>query len=165
METIVEGVSKVLLKNERKIGSEAPAISLTMLSGESKVIGMLATKVQAMITLPFHDSLSSGLWEIIKKFHEQAFIYIISAQTLDQLTNPECTSTDFAELAKKFGVYIDETLCAKSLFIINKDGQFVYKEITSDVEDAFDLEMFETKLDEAIHFKKKGHVHENWMGA
>ena len=72
---------------------------------------------------------------------------------------------DFEELAKKFGVYIDETLCAKAIFIINKDGQFVYKEITRDVEDELDLELFETKLDEAIHFKKKGHVHENWMGA
>ena len=165
METIVKGVSKPLLKNERKMGSEAPAISITMLSGESKVIGMLATKVQVMVTLPFHTSLNSGLLEIIQKYQEQAFIYLISAQALDQATNPAFTSTDFAEFAKKFGVYIDEALCAKSLFIIDKDGQFVYKEITSDVEDALDLEMFETKLDEAIHFKKKGHVHENWMGA
>jgi len=165
LETIVKGVSKPLLKNERKMGSEAPAISITMLSGESKVIGMLATKVQVMVTLPFHTSLNSGLLEIIQKYQEQAFIYLISAQALDQATNPAFTSTDFAEFAKKFGVYIDEALCAKSLFIIDKDGQFVYKEITSDVEDALDLEMFETKLDEAIHFKKKGHVHENWMGA
>jgi len=118
-----------------------------------------------MVTLPFHTSLNSGLLEIIQKYQEQAFIYLISAQALDQATNPAFTSTDFAEFAKKFGVYIDEALCAKSLFIIDKDGQFVYKEITSDVEDALDLEMFETKLDEAIHFKKKGHVHENWMGA
>ena len=165
METIVKGISKSLQKNERKIGSEAPAISLTMQSDESKVIGMLATKVQVMITLPYHDSLSSALFEITQKYHEQAFIYFIGPEPLDQSINPACTSVDFEEFAKKFGVYIDETLCAKSLFIINKDGQFVYKEITSDVEDAFDLEMFETKLDEAIHFKKKGHVHENWMGA
>ncbi|MBP1681779.1 MAG: redoxin protein [Proteobacteria bacterium] len=165
METIVKGVSKALLKNERKIGSEAPAISLVLQDGESKVIGMLATKVQVMIILPYHDSLSHALLEIAQKYQEQAFIYFISSQVLDQTTNPACTSTDFEELAKKFGVYIDETLCAKAIFIINKDGQFVYKEITRDVEDAFDLEMFETKLDEAIHFKKKGHVHENWMGA
>ena len=165
METIVKGIRKPLLKNERKMGSEAPAISLTMRSGESKVIGMLATKVQVMITLPYHDSLSPALFEITQKYHEQAFIYFISPEPLDQAINPACTSVDFEELTKKFGVYIDETLCAKSIFIINKDGQFVYKEITSDVEDAFDLEMFETKLDEAIHFKKKGHVHENWMGA
>jgi len=165
LETIVKGVSKALQKNERKIGSEAPAISLTMLNGESKVIGMLATKVQVMITLPFHNSLSAELSKVIETYQDQAFIYTISAQMLDQKTNPACSSTDFVELAKKFGVYVDETLCAKAIFIINKDGQFVYKEITRDVDDAFDLEMFETKLDEAIHFKKKGHVHENWMGA
>lgn len=162
---MINGVRKLLQKNERKIGSEAPAISLTMLDGESKVIGMLATKVQVMITLPFHDSLSAKCLSIIAKYHEDAFIYFISPKPLDQATNPACTSTDFEEFSKKFGVYIDETLCAKSLFIINKDGQFVYKEITNDVDDAFDLEMFETKLHEAIHFKKKGHVHENWMGA
>lgn len=162
---MINGVRKLLQKNERKIGSEAPAISLTMLDGESKVIGMLATKVQVMITLPYHDSLSSALFEITQKYHEQAFIYFIGPEPLDQSINPACASVDFAEFAKKFGVYIDETLCAKSLFIINKDGQFVYKEITNDVDDAFDLEMFETKLHEAIHFKKKGHVHENWMGA
>jgi len=165
LETIVKGVSKILQKNERKIGSEAPAISLMMQDGETKVIGMLATKVQVMITLPFHNSLSMTLSQVIDKYKEQAFIYLISSQVLDQITNPTSTSTDFEEFAKKFGVYIDETLCAKAVFIINKDGQFVYKEITRDVEDELDLEMFETKLDEAIHFKKKGHVHENWMGA
>ena len=165
METIVKGVSKPLQKNERKIGSEAPAISLKMQDGENKVIGMLATKVQVMITLPYHNSLSATLLEIAQQYQEQAFIYFISPQVLDQTTNPACSSTDFVELAKKFGVYIDETLCAKAIFIINKDGQFVYKEITRDVEDELDLEMFETKLHEAIHFKKKGHVHENWMGA
>lgn len=165
METVVKGVKKPLQKNERKIGSEAPAISLTMLSGETKVIGMLATKVQVMITLPFHYSLSTALLKVIEKYQEQAFIYVISAQAQEQTLNPSFASIDFTELAKKFGVYVDETLCAKAIFIINKDGQFVYKEITSDVDDAFDLEMFETKLDEAIHFKKKGHVHENWMGA
>ena len=74
METIVKGVSKPLLKNERKMGSEAPAISITMLSGESKVIGMLATKVQVMVTLPFHTSLNSGLLEIIQKYQEQALV-------------------------------------------------------------------------------------------
>ncbi len=162
---MVKGVSKILQKNERKIGSEAPAISLLMLDGQSKIIGMMATKVQVMITLPFHNSLSDALLNIIQKYQDQVFIYLISVQALDQEFDGSNASIDFEELAKKFGVYVDETLCAKAIFIINKDGQFVYKEITRDVEDAFDLEMFETKLHEAIHFKKKGHVHENWMGA
>jgi len=165
LETIVNGVIKLLQKNERKIGSEAPAICLDMLNGEIKVIGMMATKVQVMITLPFHHSLSDHLQKVIAKYHDQAFIYVISSHALDQTHNLECSSTDFVEFAKKFGVYIDDTVCAKSVFVINKDGQFVYKEITRDVEDELDLEMLETKLEEAIHFKKKGHVHENWMGA
>lgn len=164
METSVKGIQKQLQKNERKIGSEAPAISLKMLSGEDKVIGMLATKVQVMITLPFHNSLSDALANIITKYQEKAFIYVISNEMLDKELNLGYTSVDFVELAKKFGVYIDETLCAKSLFVINKEGQFVYKEITSDVEDEFNLEIFENKLDETINFKQKGHVHENWMG-
>jgi thiol peroxidase len=28
----------------------------------------------------------------------------------------------------------------------------------------FDLNNFDTSLNEAIKFKKKGHTHENWMG-
>jgi len=164
LETSVKGIQKQLQKNERKIGSEAPAISLKMLSGEEKVIGMLATKVQVMITLPFHNSLSDALLNIISKYQDKSFIYIISSKVLDKELNLGYTSVNFAEFTKKLGVYIDETLCAKALFIINKEGQFVYKEITSDVENEFDLETFESKLDEAINFKLKGHVHENWMG-
>lgn len=164
METSVKGIQKQLQKNERKIGAEAPAISIKMLSGEDKVIGMLATKVQVMITLPFHHSLSDALSNIISKYQDKSFIYVISSEVLDKELNPGYTSVDFTEFAKKLGVYIDETLCAKALFIINKEGQFVYKEITSDVENEFDLETFESKLDEAINFKQKGHVHENWMG-
>ena len=165
METMVNGILKPLQKNERKVGSEAPAICLDMSNGEIKVIGMMATKVQVMITLPFHHSLSDHLQKVIAKYQDEAFIYVISSQVLDQAHNLACSSTDFVEFARKFGVYIDETLCAKSVFIINKDGQFVYKEITHAIEDELDLELFETKLGEAIHFKKKGHVHENWMGA
>ncbi len=165
METIVKGISKSLQKNERKMGSEAPAISLTMLNGQSKVIGMLATKVQVMITLPYHDSLSHALVNLITKYNDKAFIYVISSEALDKELSLANTSIDFVEFSKKFGVYIDETLCAKGVFIINKEGQFVYKEITNDVENEFNLGTFENKLDEAINFKPKGHVHENWMGA
>lgn len=165
METAVHGIQKTLYTKERKIGSEAPAISLEMLNGETKIIGMMATKIQVMISLPYAHSFSSNLQELIMAYTDKVFIYVISSVTPEHIINPACTSVDFVEFAKKFGVYIDEHLCAKSLFIINKDGQVVYREITHDVEDAFDLETFETKLDEAIHFKKKGHVHENWMGA
>lgn len=165
METIVKGIKKPLLTKERKIGSEAPAISVVMLNNETKIIGMLATKVQVMITLPLKDSLSIELHSIIEKYHDKAFIYCISPIVLDNPLNLENATTNFSEFSKKFGVYIDESMCAKSIFIINKDGNIVYKQITDDIESSFDLDDFDTKLNEAILFKKKGHVHENWMGA
>lgn len=163
METIVDGVKKQLLAKERKIGSEAPAFSVLMLNGETKVIGMMATQVQVMITLPLSDSLSAGLQEVIKKYSANSFIYILSCVTLDTVLNDANMTTDFSEFAKKFGVYVDETMCAKSIFIVNKDGNVVYKQITNDIADEFDLQDFDAKLNEAIHFKKKGHAHENWM--
>ena len=64
----------------------------------------------------------------------------------------------------KFGVNVDKELCAKSIFIINKDGEFVYKEIVANLVTQFDLTSFDDALDAAIKFRKKGHVHENWMG-
>jgi len=163
--TTLNGVEKSLLAKERKIGSEAPAISLKMNSGEEKIIGMMATKVQVIITLPFADALSDALLESIGAFVEKSFIYLICPMPLTKAYDAHFSSQDFEALAKKFGVFIDDTLCAKSIFIIDKEGVVVYKEITKAIEDAFDLALFQTKLDEAIHFKRKGHVHENWMGA
>ena len=163
--TTLNGVEKSLLVKERKIGSEAPAISLKMNCGEEKIIGMMATKVQVIITLPFADALSDDLLESIGAFVEKSFIYLICPTPLTKAYDAHFSSQDFEALAKKFGVFIDDTLCAKSIFIIDKEGVVVYKEITKAIEDAFDLALFQTKLDEAIHFKRKGHVHENWMGA
>ena len=73
------------------------------------------------------------------------------------------SSSDFKDATLKLGVYIDDTLCAKSIFIINKDGEFIYKQVVPNLEDKFNLNEFDTALDEAISFKKKGHTHENWM--
>ncbi len=56
-------------------------------------------------------------------------------------------------------------MCAKSIFIIDKEGNVFYKQITDNIESAFDLNDFDVKLNETISFKKKGDVHENWMGA
>jgi len=163
--TTLNGVEKSLLAKERKIGSEAPAISLKMNSGEEKIIGMMATKVQVIITLPYANALSHALLESLSAFSDKAFIYLICPEPLVQAYDTHFSSQDFEALAKKFGVFIDANLCAKSIFIIDKEGVVVYKEINKAVEDAFDLALFQTKLDEAIHFKRKGHVHENWMGA
>ena len=164
MEIELNGEKITLQKKERNVGSEAPAIRVKMLNGETKVVGMMADKVQVFITLPYSGSLSGEMEKIISEHKEKAVIYIVSSQNLDKNVDPSTSSIEFKDLSLKMGVNVNEQLCAKSVFIINKDGEIVYKEVLDDLESEFDLGAFDSSLDEAIKFKKKGHTHENWMG-
>lgn len=150
-------------QKQRLVGSEAPAIRLKMLNGEEKIIGMMAEKVQVMITLPFSDSLNDTLVEVIKKHQDNAFIYTISPNTLLNVINEAQSSIDFYDFTFKYGVNIDESLCHKAVFIVNKDGEIVYREVVDNPSYDFNTERLDKALDEAIKFKKKGHTHEEWM--
>ncbi|MCH9740483.1 MAG: hypothetical protein K0U38_06545 [Epsilonproteobacteria bacterium] len=150
-------------QKQRLVGNEAPAVKLKMLNGEEKIIGMMAEKVQVMIILPFSDSLSDAVTDIIKKHQDKAFIYIISANALDNVVDEAQSSTDFYHFSFKYGVNVDETLCHKAVFIVNKDGEIVFRDLLNDPKDDFDVSSLDKALDEAIKFKKKGHTHEEWM--
>lgn len=163
MTVTLNNESLTLQTKERNVGSEAPAIRVKMLNGETKVIGMMADKVQVMITLPYGSQLNTALYEVISKHQDKALIYLLSPEIIS-LTSPEMTSTDFSNFSKKFGVFVSDTLCAVSVFIINKDGEVVYKEIAKTIEGMFDSAAFDKALGKTIAFKKKGHTHENWMG-
>jgi len=164
LKIVVNDKKVELQKKQRDIGSEAPAVKLVMTNGEEKVIGMMADKVQAIITVNNDSDITDSLIQVMEKYYEKANIYIISSSEIDIVLDRSMTSSDFKKLSLKMGVNIDDTLCAKSIFIINKDGEIVYKSIVYDIDGEFDLATFDTKLDEAIRFKKKGHTHENWMG-
>ncbi|MEA1917600.1 MAG: hypothetical protein U9N42_08800 [Campylobacterota bacterium] len=153
-----------LQKKDRKVGGEAPSISLKMLNGEEKIVGMMADKVQVMITLPYSNSLSYELEEIVKKHSAKSLIYFISSEKLQRSVDESIATIEFKDFAMKFGVYANEETCAKAIFIINKDGLFEYVDILENVVDEFNLSAFDEALESAINFKKKGHTHENWMG-
>lgn len=163
MEVLLNGEKIALQKKQRALESEAPAMRVTMKSGETKVIGMMADKVQVLISIPYKNGLSDTMEEIINKHKEKSLIYVISSEELDNSLDVD-TSTDFKDFSLKMGVNVNDSLCAKSIFIINKDGEFIYKEILETLDGEFDTAAFDTALDEAIKFKKKGHTHENWMG-
>ena len=163
MEIEIDNNKVVLQKKDRAIGTEAPAIRVKMDDGETKVIGMMADKIQVFITMPNEESLTSELESILKK-HTKSLIYIISANPITKSLDNIDTSSDFKDFSLKMGVNVDDTLCAKSIFIINKDGEIEYKEIVPNLTDEFNLIQFDESLDKAIKFKKKGHTHENWMG-
>ena len=154
---------KIRKQKQRLVDSEAPAVRVKMLNGEEKIIGMMAEKVQVMITLPFGDSLSDAVADIIKKHQDKALIYTISPNTLLNVIDEAQSSIDFYNFTFKYGVNIDESLCHKALFIVNKDGEILYREVLDDAKDDFDIDSLDKALDEAIKFKKKGHTHEEWM--
>lgn len=157
-------MGKIMRKQkQRLVGSEAPAIKLKMLNNEEKVIGMLAEKVQVMISLPFSDSLSRELLSLIEKYEDKAFIYLIAANAPTNKVNTANSSTDFYPFTFKYGINIDEQNCQKAIFIVNKDGEIVFRNVLDKPQDNFDIHVVDIAIDNAIRFKKKGHTHEEWM--
>ncbi|HHD75272.1 MAG TPA: hypothetical protein ENK95_00445 [Campylobacterales bacterium] len=154
---------KTRKQKQRLVGSEAPAVKLKMLNGEEKIIGMMAEKVQVMITLPSSHNLSNELQEIIQKYQGKASIYIVGPEPLTYLFDKANASTDWENFTFKYGVYLDENSCAKAVFIVNKDGEILFRDVLDDPKDDFDVSILDKALDEAIKFKKKGHTHEEWM--
>jgi len=164
LEIELNGEQITLQKKDRNLGSEAPALRVKMLDGETKVIGMMADKVQVLISLPYEDSISDELHTIIEKHKAKSLIYTISSKPLNKNIDIAFSSREFKDFSLKMGLYVNDDLCAKSVFIINKDGEIVYKQILKKLDGEFDLELLDESLDEVIKFKKKGHTHENWMG-
>lgn len=162
----------ILKTKERKIDSEAPATRVTMLNGESKVIGMMAPKIQVMVTLPDIKDYNNGLHDILEKSSSKILPYIITSSSEDSIQKVQKAfgldsgfiSNDFNKFSLKFGVNLTETLVAKSIYIIDKEGLIKYKEIPKNCEHPLNLDDFESSLQETINFKVKGHTHENWMG-
>lgn len=172
MEVIYKKKSYTLGKKERKLESEAPAVRVKMLNNEIKVIGMMAPKTQVMIALPCIKSYNNGLHNILNKYSSKTIVYILTKSNDENLEkvktaysiNDGFISNDFKDFSLKFGLSMSDELMAKSLFIIDKEGLIKYKEIPSNIETSFDLDLFKEKLDETVNFKQKGHTHENWMG-
>ena len=159
-------------KRERKIESEAPAVRVNMINGETKVIGMMAPKTQVMITLPCIKAYNNGLHNILEEYSSKIIVYIVTKSNDENLEKVKKAysiedgfiSNDFKNFSLKFGVNMNDELIAKSLFIIDKEGIIKYKQIPSNIETSFDLDEFKEKLGETVNFKQKGHTHENWMG-
>lgn len=161
-----------LQKKIRKVGGEAPSVRLKVESGETKVVGMMADKIQVFITLANINDFNQGFKDIITEFENRTFFYIVTSsstskvfQTINKYDlDKGSISSEFSDFSMKFGVNIEDKMVANSIFIINKDGEFTYIEIPLNISDKLDLDMFKVKLKEAVEFKKKGHTHENWMG-
>ena len=172
MEVTYKEKSFTLGKKDRSIEGEAPAVRVKMLNNETMVIGLMAPAVQVMVTLNDVNKYSLALHEVITTTKKKVNAYIITTSPSEQLENVAekfaidkgFISNDFKDFSLKFGVNIDDTMIANSIFVIDKEGIIKYKEIPTDLENDFNIEDFSLTLNETVNFKPKGHTRENWMG-
>lgn len=172
MEVTYKTKSFTLGKKERNVEGEAPAVRVKMADNETKVIGLMAPSVQVMITLNDVNKYNSDLHEVITTTKRKVNAYIITTSDAEQIEDvvekfaldKGFISNDFKDFSLKFGVNIDDSMIANSIFVIDKEGVIKYKEIPSDLENDFKIEDFSITLNETVNFKPKGHTHENWMG-
>ena len=172
MEVTYKNKSFTLGKKERIVEGEAPAVRVKMLDNETKVIGLMAPSVQVMITLNDVNKYNSDMHEVITTTKRKVNAYIITTSDTEQMEDiaekfaidKGFISNDFKDFSLKFGVNIDDSMIANSIFVIDKEGVIKYKEIPADLEDEFKIEDFSITLNETVNFKPKGHTHENWMG-
>lgn len=180
MQITVHGTPTPLLGKKISIGSEAPAARITKLDGTQNVIGMIAPTTQLLITIP---SLKTEVCSLgAKKFNDMVkqfsklTTYMVTTDDIDfvkEYNKNECIEN--AELvidtnlnfAKKYGLLISEgklkDRLARAVYVIDREGLIIYKEIVPEVVDEVDYEACLKVVEEAVNFKQKGHTHENWM--
>ena len=172
MEVTYKNKAYTLGKKDRKIEGEAPAVRVKMANDETKVIGLMAPSVQVMISLNDINKYTSEIHEVINLTKRKVYAYLITPSEQEQVEDiaekfaldKGFISNDFKDFSLKFGVNIDDSMIANSIFIIDKEGVIKYKEIPTDLEEDFKIEDFSITLNEVVSFKPKGHTHENWMG-
>ena len=172
MEVTYKNKAYTLGKKDRKIEGEAPAVRVKMANDETKVIGLMAPSVQVMISLNDINKYTSEIHEVINSTKRKVYAYLITPSEQEQVEgiaekfalDKGFISNDFKDFSLKFGVNIDDSMIANSIFIIDKEGVIKYKEIPTDLEEDFKIEDFSVTLNEVVNFKPTGHTHENWMG-
>ncbi|QKF65637.1 hypothetical protein AVENP_0055 [Arcobacter venerupis] len=172
MEVTYKNKNYTLGKKDRKVEGEAPAVRVKMVNNEDKVIGLMAPAVQVMITLNDINKYSSEIHKVINTTKRKVNAYIITSSDEEQIEDiaekfaleKDFISNDFKNFSLKFGVNIDDSMLANSIFVIDKEGVIKYKEIPSDLEEDFKVDDFSITLNEVVNFKPTGHTHENWMG-
>jgi len=182
MQITVHGTPTGLIGKELSVGREAPAARITKLDGSQNVIGMIAPNVQLLISIPSLKTEVCSLGakkfnDLIKQFNKLTTIMVTTDDAEFVKDFSEKESIDSAELvmdtknnfAKKYGLGISEgklkDKLARAVFVIDKEGVIVYKEIVPEIVDEVNYDACIEALDKIINQKEKGHghSHENWM--
>ncbi len=180
MQITVHGTPVTLEVKELKIGKEAPAARITKLDGTQNVIGMIASNIQLLITIPSLKTEVCSLGAkkfnaLVQQFKNLTTVMITTddkevvkefAQK-ESIESAEIVLDTELQFAKKFGVLISEgklkNRLARAVFVIDREGIIAYKEIVAEIVDEIDYDACMRAIEKIQSEKKGGHTHENWM--
>lgn len=137
-----------LVGTERKVGDKAPDFTLNNLEDEAISLSQLLTQPVLLSVVPDIDTRVCSIQT--KRFNKEAAeiegaaLVTISKNTKEEQAN-WCAAegvdmemlhdTEFT-FGRKYGVLIESLgLLARSVFVIDKDGTIVYREIVSELTD------------------------------
>ena len=147
----LKGQPADILGTNLEIGEMTPQVDVVLKSLEIKSVGGKQNKVQIIATLPSLDTHSCA--KEAKTFNEKMMLVsgvdmtivsmdlpfasgrFCSTEGIDNL----CVGSDFRAkaLSNAYGVLIGsgdfEGLCARAVFVINKEGKLAYKEIVQEL--------------------------------
>lgn len=182
MQITVHNTPTNLSGKELLVGKEAPAARITKLDGTQNVIGMISPNTQLLIVIPSLKtevcSLGAKKFNDLLKEKKKLSAIMVTTDDIEFVKDfAQKESIDSAEIVvdtnrhfgKKFGVLISEgklkDRLARAVFVIDKEGIIVYKEIVPEIVDEVDYDACMQAIEQAVSEKKKGHTHENWMMA
>ncbi len=151
--TTFKGSNVNLIGNELNVGDKAPSVIATGTDLSDVEIGGAKDKVQLIITVPSLDTDTCAAET--RRFNMDVNNLDICETTVVSMDLPFaadrfCTTegienltvaSDYIdkEVSKAFGVLMDDNklkgLCARSVFVIDRSGEIVYKEIVPEVTD------------------------------
>lgn len=152
-----------LVGTERKVGDKAPDFTLNNLEDEAISLSQLLTQPVLLSVVPDIDTRVCSIQT--KRFNKEAAeidgaaLVTISKNTKEEQAN-WCAAegvdmemlhdTEFT-FGRKYGVLIESLgLLARSVFVIDKDGTIVYREIVSELTDEPDYSAALTELKKIV---------------
>ncbi len=180
MQITVHGTPTPLLGKEQSTGKEAPAARITRIDGTQNVIGMIAPTLQLFIVMPslktevcslgakrFNTLLASKPKVKATMVTTDALEFVQGYMTQEGIEHLDVVIDHDRNFGKKYGVLIGEgklkDKLARALFLIDREGQIVYREIVGEIVDEVDYDACIAAIDAQLAIKKKGHTHEDWM--
>ena len=114
-----------------------PAITLDMIGGKARLLGIPKQKVQVVMTLPDINNFNENLAEAIEFFKDRADAFIITSSSVEEAKDiaqkyeleANLITTKYKNFSKIFSMLDENNNLKRSLMIIDTNCQITHKDI------------------------------------